>query len=267
MINILIIIDCYKHPYAGTESQVLKLIKGLDRKRFNSQLVILRDSFYYKGNDIPVKSDIPVPADILNIGGLMSIFSWIRLYAYLRKKKKEKFRIAHTFFFDSAMICPPLLKLLGYRVIVSRRDMGYWYTMMTLFVLRLNALIVDRVVANSRAVKDITMRKERYPVEKVEVIYNGYQDTSIQNAINASDLKLGEDEFRIVIVANIRPIKRIQDAIRALGAIRDIVPTAVLYVIGEGDTDGLESVAYECRVVRRVRFLGSRIGRLLEYDH
>lgn len=221
-------------------------------------LVILRGAYYHEKSDITVSCEIPVPADILNIGGLSSIGSWLTVYRYFRRKKKEGFTIAHTYFNDSAMICPPVLKLLGYRILVSRRDMGYWYSNMILWVLRLNALFVDYVVANSRAVRDITIRQEHYRDDKVKVIYNGYQEFDNIAASEIKDIPLHDGEFRIVLVANIRPIKRIQDAIQAVGIVSSIVPEAVLYVIGDGDSSALETASSRYCVGDKVRYLGSR---------
>ncbi|MEN8129858.1 MAG: glycosyltransferase [Pseudomonadota bacterium] len=256
--KILFIIDCFKNPYAGTEGQLMKLVNGLDKASFSPRLVVLRDTFYMKGEDIPVPTEIPFTADVLNIQGLSSLDSWTRLYRYLKGKRTEGYVLAHTFFYDAALICPPILKLLGYRVLVSRRDMGYWYTAVNLAVLRMNSLFVDRVVANSEAVKAITVRKEWYRPQRVEVIYNGYQETSVRDDQEIADeVPLG-DGLSVVLVANIRPIKRVEDAVRALRLALDSVPGITLYVIGDGDSTQLEQLGAELGIGSSLRFLGAR---------
>ena len=59
-------------------------------------------------------------------------------------------------------------------------------------------------------------------------------------------------------MANIRPIKRIQDAIKAIGKVSDIVPGAVLYVIGDGDSGVFDATCQEYGVERKVHFLGPK---------
>ena len=141
-------IDSYKNPYAGTEGQLLKLLEGVDRTRFEPILAVFRDSEYLANNPFPV------PVVILNVTRMTAPGNWLRLYRFFRQKKQQGFCLAHIFFNDASIICPPILKLLGYRVIISRRDMGYWQNRVNLVPLRLNAHIVDRVIVNSEAVRD-----------------------------------------------------------------------------------------------------------------
>jgi len=250
--KLLFIIDCYKNPYAGTEGQLLKLMSGLDKHVYRPALLLLRDSYYQQDNRFPV------PVDILNIQGMLSPRSWLTLFRYLLGKRREGYRLAHTFFYDASMICPPILKILGYRVLVSRRDMGYWYTARNLRWLRVIRWFVDRVVVNSIAVKQVTVAKEGYPEKKVEVIYNGYADVPVRvdHPIGASNVDV--PGFKVVIVANIRPVKRIQDAMHAMRLVCSAVPRALLYIIGDGDTSDLEAEANSLGMSASVRFLGSR---------
>lgn len=249
-VKLLFVIDCYRNPYAGTEGQLLKLVSGLDRKRFDAELVVFRGSEYLADHDFPV------PVHVLGISRLLSARSWIRLFRFFTQKKREGFRLAHIFFNDASIICPPILRLLGYRVIISRRDMGYWLTRFKLLPLRLNSLIVDRVAVNSRAVKDVTVAREGYRPERVEVIYNGYDPAEAHAVGDAEDMRGGM--LKLVLVANIRPVKRIQDAIRALALLRESCPDSALYIIGDGDQAGLVSLCSELGIVEHVHFMGPR---------
>jgi len=267
LIKLIYVIDCYKSPYAGTEGQLLKLIQGLDKDKYEARFVVFRNSYFLKENEFPI------PVDIVGIQRLVSPFSWLRLFRYFASKKKEGFKLAHIFFNDASMICPPLLKLLGYRVIISRRDMGYWYTRLNLLVLKLNTLFVDRVIANSEAVKKITMCKEGYKPDYVSVVYNGYLESSLPVASSSlpeiSGVVFKEGEIRIVLVANIRPIKRIADAIQAIKLAHESVPCVTLYVIGDGDQSQLVRLSKESDVDSSVHFLGPRddVLQLLPHFH
>ncbi len=256
-IKILYIIDCFKNPYAGTEGQLLKLFEGLDREKFSPVLVILRDSFFQSYNESPITTDVPFQADVLNIKGITSLDSWVKLYRYFKAKKNEGFSVAHTYFYDATLICPSILKLLGFKVFVARRDMGYWYTKMNLALLRINAFFVDCVVANSQAVKAVTMQKEGYASNLVKVIYNGYQEVS---KINQSELvkDIAVDAFNVVLVANIRPIKRVQDAIKAIRLASDSIEKIALYIIGDGDSASLLNLSEEIGIASSIHFIGPR---------
>lgn len=250
--KLLFIIDCYKNPYAGTEGQLMKLMSGFAKSGFAPSLLILRSSDFDESNVFPV------PAEILDIGSISSLSSWIKLYRYFWDKKREGYGIAHTFFVDASLICPPILKLLGYRVIVSRRDMGYWYTKPGLALLRINAHYVDRVIANSKAVRKITIRKEGYRPDKVCVIYNGYQEGAERRGQAINAVTAPSEHLKIVLVANIRPIKRISDAVHSVAMLRNDRPEIGLYIVGDGDSAPLKALARKEGVGESVHFLGSR---------
>lgn len=251
-IKLLFIIDSYKNPYAGTEGQLLRLIKGLDRERYEPVLAVFHKSKYLASNPFPV------PVVILGITRIAAPGSWLRLYRFFRQKKLQGFRLAHIFFNDASIICPPILKLLGYRIIISRRDMGYWQNLANLVPLRLNSRIVDCVISNSKAVQDITCRSEGYPEYKVAVIYNGYgEDASSVMPINREAPESGT--LHMVLVANIRPLKRIHDAIEAVSRIRDECPDCSLTIVGAGDSSGLAALCRERGVIANVHFHGPSV--------
>jgi len=251
-IKLLYIIDCYHNPYAGTEGQLLKLIGGLEPDAFTAKFVVFRNSEYL------MRNTFPIPVDVLDVTCLSSPASWIRLFRYFSARKKEGYRLAHIFFNDASIICPPILRLLGYRTIISRRDMGYWYNGLNRLVLKINSLFVDNVVANSKAVKAITMKAENYAANRVKVIYNGYLDADAPAGSLSPGIPLNADSFNIVLVANIRPIKRMEDAIKALGLVRKYLLEVELYIIGDGDQADLRALAASQGVAGAVHFTGPR---------
>ena len=251
-IKILFIIDSFSNPNAGTEGQLLKLFNGLDKDIFVPHLVVFKKSAYFKS------INIPFPVDILDLHKILSPISWYKIYKYLSIKKKQQFSLAHIFFNDASIICPFFLKLLNYKVIISRRDMGYWYSWIILIILNLNKLFVDLVITNSQAVKNITIIKEGYHDKNISVIYNGYSEINSKKE-NQTNFFLNEilinNTIRLVIVANIRPIKRISDAIKALYRVKETIPNIDLYVIGAGDQSLLIKLTNELNLTSSVHFL------------
>ncbi|MDG5499010.1 glycosyltransferase [Marinobacter sp. BGYM27] len=118
------------------------------------------------------------------------------------------------------------------------------------------------VVVNSEAVKKVTMDAEGFSDYSVSVIYNGFDDEIKASCLNSEfnkKLRCLKDQGRqlIGLVANIRPIKRIDDVIGALGMLKDSNPDLDLVVIGSGDISELHSLAIELGVGSRVHFLGA----------
>lgn len=251
-IKVLFVIDCYRNPYAGTEGQLLKLLSGLDPDKFVAELAVFRGSGYLANRGFPV------PVSVLNVTRLASPLNWLRLFRFFLKKRCAGFRLVHIFFNDASIICPPILKLLGCRMIISRRDMGYWQNRRNLLPLRLNARYVDKVIVNSEAVRDITVAREGYLPERVEVIYNGYDPVDYPLPEDAEAVVPQGKALKLVLVANIRAVKRIQDAIHALARLRESRPDSILCIIGDGDHTELADLCRRLGTLESVRFLGAR---------
>ena len=250
-VKIMYLIDTYRHPFAGTESQLLSLINGLDDKKYETFLTIFRESDYIKENGFPCE------VTVLNITHLTTVTSIRKILSFAFELRKNKFEIAHLFFNDSSIIAPIILKLMGIKVIVSRRDMGFWYNERNLRLLRINRFFVDAVVANSEAVKKHTHKMEKYPLAKIKVVYNGYDFTGVESESMENTQTLVENDKKIIgIVANIRPIKRIGDLVKAFSIVQQTHASTKLVIIGAGNNSDLKSLARDLGCEERVKFLG-----------
>ncbi len=248
------LMDAYAGPYAGTERQLFSLVSRLDRRSFEPHLTVLRHTPYLD------RKDLPCPVEILNIPRILSLGTPIKLWRYARSLVRRRFSVVHVVFNDASVVAPFFLKLAGLRVVVSRRDMGFWYTRGNLRLLRLNRPFVDVVVANSRAVKRNVEQAEGFPDHKVRIIYNGYDDAggcgSRPTAVRA---QLGIDESAPIVgaVANLRPIKRLADLIEAFALILKTHPTSRLVVVGDGEErESLTKRARSLGIAQAVRFAG-----------
>ncbi len=250
--KVMFLIDSYENPYAGTEGQLLELIKGLISRGVEVHLTLLRPSRYIESH--------PFPCDVsvLEIYSLRSISVIKRLTGFARKTKENGFSLVHIFFNDSSIVSPVFLSMYGIKVIVSRRDMGFWYSPANKLLLRLNRFFIDAVVANSRAVMEITRDAEWVEEDRLHVIYNGYKELDENLPIHSSDLssELPLGKKLVTVVANIRPIKRVTDLIDS-AAILNRADIAYL-IVGDGDTRMLEEYAETKGVSEQVFVLGQR---------
>lgn len=258
-LKLLFILDAFPDPHAGTEGQFWLLFNRLDRSRIEPAILLLRASQFLSVNvrDVPLKA--------LNVTSVKSPRALWRIAGAVRWAKRAGFEVAHIFFNDSAVVFPIPLRLAGLRVIVSRRDLGFWYTGTTLPLLRLNARYVDAAVANCNAVKQVVHAKEGIPAHSIHVIYNGIiREEARADAGVRERFGLPRDARLIVIVANLRPLKRNADAVRALGALPGEFADVNLVFVGEDrDGDGgdshrreLEELARSLRVAQRIHFTG-----------
>lgn len=252
---ILFVIDHFRNPNAGTEGQLFQLVKGLDRTRFKPHLLVFRDSEFLQ------VGGFPCDYSVLGQHRVLSVATWYALWQTARRFRASGGRLAHVFFNDSSVVCPPIFRLLGIETIISRRDMGYWYTRKYLALLNLSGRFVAAAITNSEAVKEVTLRHEPVSSDNTHVIYNGYEFEEVQPSIpsDLQELRVGHpDAVFAGIVANIRPIKRMEDAIRAVGLLSGQSPALHLVIIGDGDPEDLKAMAKELGIEGQVHFLGAR---------
>lgn len=250
-VKILFVIDFFRNPHAGTEGQLYHLIKQLKKTKFTPHLLVFEDSEYLSSQGFPCDYSV------LGSRSLKKVKTWVNLWRFARRYYISGGRLAHVYFNDASFICPLIFTLAGIKVIISRRDMGYWYTPLRLKILRRIRYWVKGVVVNSQAVKAVTKKQEYYRDEKIHVIYNGYESPGgeVEPAEDVVSLRRG---VLLGLVANIREVKRMQDAITALALLGDAYKEVRLVIVGAGDSTTLKFLAEKLGVVEQVVFLGAR---------
>jgi glycosyltransferase involved in cell wall biosynthesis len=255
-VRIAYLVDALESFHAGTESQLLELVRGLDRARFDPMLIVLRPS-----EMLDAVGFLGVPVHGLNITRLRSPGSWFRLARLALFLRRKRVRLVHIYFNDAAIIGPPASWLGGARTIAARRDMGFWYTPGTLRALRQSNRFVDRIVVNSEAVRANVIEHEHYAAHAIDVILNGHDPArfDLPPAAGLRDqLGIGAVDPIVGIVANLRPIKRHADLLQAFAIVRQTHTTAHLLVIGSGALESeLRAQASALGLDRAVHFLGS----------
>ena len=250
---IVYVFDCFNTPNAGSEGQFITLAKGIDRSKFDLHIVLLNPS------NVVESLSLNIPVSTLNGFSLKNLKSWYQLYKVLSRLTFKRACILHTFFIDSSISVPLLNVLLGKKNIISRRDLGYWYTPFYLKVLTFTGKFVNHVIANSQAVKNIVNEKEGINETCIEVIYNGYKFSEQADYSSLVPKKITHDSLQpinLIIVANIRPVKRIFDAVTALSMLDS--KNVSLSIAGGGDPQALVALAKKLDVSDRVFFLGEQ---------
>lgn len=100
----------------------------------------------------------------------------------------------------------------------------------------------DRVVGVGQAVRRALVDKEGLPPGRVGVIYNGIDTASYAGAAGRDEVRrelgLGADDFVIILVARMDPIKDHATALRAVARVAARRDDARLVLVGEGPTAG-----------------------------
>ncbi len=121
-------------------------------------------------------------------------------------------------------------------LVAAERSVGRWKQSHQLAVDRFLARHTQRIVVNSRGVRDFYVR-QRLDAGKFRVIPNGIRECQSSPTPRAEllrELRLPHDAKLVGTVGQLRPEKRLKDLIWALDLLRVIRPDVHLLVFGEG---------------------------------
>lgn len=260
-VPITYLLDTYETSRGGTESQLLQLVTRIYRTRYVPSVVVLRSSHWVETHSMGCH------LTVLGVCKLARLATLRKLLCLGWNLRREGCRIVHCYFNDVSLVAPIILSLCGLRVIVSRRDMGIWYTPFKLCLLRLNARFVDCYVANSQAVKKVVQQCEWVPGERIRVIYNGYCSKPSEEAnSNKLSQQLGLERAGPIIgvVANVRKVKRIDTLVRAFGLICRQYSNLSVMIVGDvhhdqarEEMENLGRLIADLGLDHRVEFIGA----------
>lgn len=261
------IIDTVDTDQAGTENQLLKMIHGFGQAGYRVSLLCLKDHAWLHENADSIGCEhrvIPVhrfrrPGTYINL---------LRLVGHLRSTAPD---IVHTFFPAGNIIGVVAARLAGVPVIISsRRDYGEWMTRGYLRATRFVNRWVSSVVANSTAVKELTVAKEGLPADRVQVVLNGIDPERYRRAAPAPEIReqnrLPAGDRVVGIVANFRPMKHHETFLLAAGELLKTRGDVTFLLVGCGPTMAeMEALAGRLGISGRVVFAGARgdVGDLL----
>lgn len=259
MIQLLFVIDFLYTSCAGTETQLLRLIRNLNQDRFHVRLVSLRDTEWIRQN----APALPCPVKTYNVEKLknpLTMVQFLHLTQYMKACRPD---IVMTFFPLSNIAAVLAARLARVPVILStRRDYGLWLNPWTLPLLRLANRFVIGIVVNSKSVQSLTSKMERVNPSIIRVIYNGLDLIDIRSLKESapplrSSLGIPRGHFVVGIVANLRPMKRHKTLLKAAARILRARKDVHFVLVGEGPLrNELETTARDFGISHSCHFVG-----------
>jgi L-malate glycosyltransferase len=191
------------------------------------------------------------------------LYQLIRLTWFLAT---HRFDVVQTHDLYSTLLAVPAAWLAGVRVVLScRRDLSHWswYTPRNRKILRWIQGLSTAVVANSRAVRDYLIQKDRFDPDSIRVLYNGIDTEQFSGGHGDREKLLPQLDSRcrlIAVVANMNvETKGHTDIIRAAGEVVRQFPSARFLLIGDGhERARLEEMAAQFNLSENILFLGRR---------
>jgi glycosyltransferase involved in cell wall biosynthesis len=213
----------------GTETQLLALIRALDRARVRPALVLLQ------GEDAESRSLEPADCPVLRLG----VRSLHRPHALAAAARLRRFWRDHgtdvlqVYFLDSAYFGVPLARACGVRRVVRvRNNLGHWLTPRHRWLGRLVGRLADVTLTNCAPARQALLAAEGGAARKVRVLENGV-DLDRFAALPPPDR--ARPEVVVGTVANLRPVKGIDVLARAAARVVAAHPHVRFRVAGQGE--------------------------------
>jgi len=263
-IKVAYVVDVLDTAQAGTENQLIKMLKGLGSRGFEISLVSLRNHQWLVENAASLSCDVTV-FQICQFKRLGTYRSILELIRFLRAQRPD---IVHTFFPVANVVGVMAAWLAGIRNIVSsRRDYGEWMTGPYLLATRVANHFVKKIVANSPRVKTLTVLAEKVAHDKVAVICNGLDMAAFRDVTPDHHLKqrLGIPAGNKIVakIANFRPMKHHDTFIRAASVILETRGDVDFLLVGTDAAERLlrpelEALANSLNIAGSVHFTGQQ---------
>jgi glycosyltransferase involved in cell wall biosynthesis len=214
---------------AGTETQLIALIRHLDRSRVEPFLCLLRD-----------KPDRPSPLEpedcpVLRLGvrSFRQPTLPLRMLRLARFLRRERIDVLQLYFPDSTYFGV----LTGWlarvpHLVRTRNNLGYALTPWACRLGRLCNRVISRTIANCEACRQSLLADEGPPPESVVVLEGGV-DLSRFLGLPAVNERTGPR--RVGMVGNLRPIKEPELLVRAAAIVCAAHPDVTFHIAGEGE--------------------------------
>ncbi|MBN2292943.1 MAG: glycosyltransferase [Pirellulales bacterium] len=239
---------------AGTEMQLLLLLKHLDRERVQPYLCLLDgeedSSRQLEPNDVPV-----IRLGVHSLISLFAIRQAHRLWRYLRQNKID---VVQTFFYDSTLFAAPLAKAAGVRAVFgSRRSIGHWMKGEDDSIAKMfNRLFIDKIIANCEAARQSIIVQEKVNPDNVVVIHNGIVLDRFEHILPWTP-KPNVQSPVVGMVGNLREVKGPDIFIHAAKAVLDKHPGTQFEIAGGGKQKPYQKLIDDLGLSNNVRLLGS----------
>jgi L-malate glycosyltransferase len=219
----------------GTETQVLALIRALDRRRVEPSLVLL------DGTDPESQSLEPDDCPVMRLGlkSLRKPATFSAVAKLTRFWREHGTEIVQTYFLDSAYLGVPLARMVGMRKVVRvRNNLGHWLTPTHRWLGRIVGRLANVTLTNCEQARQALLEAEGGPAGKVVVLENGV-DLGRFTALSSPSFPPGDSPGakyqRIGVVANLRPVKGVDVFTRAAALLATEFPDATFHIAGQGE--------------------------------
>jgi len=219
-IKILYVID--KMVRAGAQMNLYQIASSLDETEFQPRLCCL----LRRGDLADEMEERGIKVTSLELANIMGRRFGKAVGGVFRLARREKIDLIHSYLFAANIVAPWAGFFSGVPVITGRGDTGFWKKSHHIWANRCCNLLTERITANSQAVVDYLLRREKAKREKVVLIHKGWYAGPAEEK---KDFTAGK--FVLGCLGNIRPVKGYE---YLLAALRDLERSRIPFEVHFG---------------------------------
>lgn len=216
---------------AGTETQLLALIRRFDRQRVEPYLCLLR------GDRAASRALEPADCPVwrLGVAALARPRTLLKFAEFVRLLRRHCIDVLQVYFPDSTYFGLPAALLAGVpNRIRTRNNLGHWLTPWHHRLGRAMNGLTTATLTNCDAARQALLSAEAPPEESVHVLQNG---VDIDRFLAVPALSEATPAQPCVgAVSNLRPVKGTDIFVAAARLVHDICPAAAFHIAGDGES-------------------------------
>lgn len=238
---------------AGTEKLLLSLADKYDKGKFEMVFcTFAREGCFHE--EMKRMHHQALSLTDQNLSGYLFILS--KLISLLRK---NKFDIIHTHLFHASLLGQIVARIPpGSRTILTRHYSDFMWVyggVVKRNLDRLSAILADRIIAVSNAVRDTLINTEHIDPNKIVRVYNGIDLESIGKV--KKDNFFCNKHIRLGCIGTLHPCKGHKFLLEAVAQLRDEFKNIELIIVGDGILRNyLERICAQLGIGDIVSFLG-----------
>ena len=196
--------------------------------------------------------------------GVRNLLKFSNLISLIKAINRGKFHLIHSYGLRADLVARIFTKKrkTGYPILVSGiRSIDPQRKKIHIFLDRLTSRRVSLFISNSEAGRQVRIRREKFPAEKIVTIHNGIPISLKHPIERRSEIRkkfnFSEEEILIGHISNIREAKGHADILQAIKSLVREFPNLRFIFAGRDDSKGkIPNLVKELNISEFVRLLG-----------